>query len=59
MIMYNHKKNPLTITKVLDVRKEDRANENHLQLPEKAWQKTNIRTIQSQKPIESTTWCVR
>jgi hypothetical protein len=41
----------MTITKVLNNLKEDRVTKNHLQGPDEARQKTNIKAIQSQRAL--------
>jgi hypothetical protein len=41
----------MTITKVLNVLKEDRETNNHLHWPDKARQKTNIKAIQSKRAL--------
>jgi hypothetical protein len=38
----------MTITKVINILKEDRVTKNHLQGPDEARQKTNIKAIKSQ-----------
>jgi hypothetical protein len=43
----------MTITKILGVLKEDRATKNLLEGPEEAMQKTNIKTIQSQRALRT------
>jgi hypothetical protein len=43
----------MTITKVLDALKEDRATKNHIERPDEARQKTDIKKIQSHRALRT------